>query len=341
MKRILLYIVGLTLGLVLSAQQLPQSSMYMMNNYLLNPAEGGTEDFIDIQAGYRTQWVGFDDGKGPKTIYVSAHTPLGKHSVSKDTNHNYNNAEIEAMTKPMGYHGAGGVILSDGAGHFQTVELKGSYAYHMPMGRHFFLSLGGFVGVKQTSVDGDLAYNPDGTADPIAGGDNYNSSLNPDLTLGIWGYHKSYYFGVSVFQVLGSSIDVAPDGDSDGKQNQHIFVTGGYKLSLKKTTKHLDEIFLVPSLLVKILPGVPVTTDLNLKLNYHHKYWGGVSFRLGNEEESFVMLAGITLKDIFDVGYAYDVTLNGLNKVSNGSHELMLGLRLPNHQHQAPQKQFW
>jgi type IX secretion system PorP/SprF family membrane protein len=334
MKKILLYLSSVLLGSVMYAQQLHQSSMYMMNNYLLNPAEGGTEDFIDLQAGYRTQWTGLGNGVGPKTMYFSGHSPIGKHSVNKDTSHNVNNSELDSLARPMGYHGVGGAIISDNAGHFNTIEVKGSYSYHMPVGRHFFLSFGGFLGVKQTSIDGDIKFDQNGDPDPVQGGSEYQNVLNPDLTLGIWGYHKKFYFGVSSFQVLGNSVDVVKDGEK-GKLHQHFYFTGGYKVDISK------DLFLVPSLLVKVLPGVPVTTDLNAKFSYKQKYWGGTSFRLGNEAESLVLLAGITLKKVVDVGYAYDFTLNGLNRVSNGSHEIIVGLRLPNHQHHAPPKQFW
>lgn len=335
MKKLGLYISGFILAAAAYSQQLHQSSMYMMNNYLLNPAEGGTEDFIDLQAGYRTQWVGFDDGKGPKTIYLSGHTPLGKHSVNKDTSHSYNNSELEEFVKPMGYHGVGGMVISDDAGHFQTLEVKASYSYHMPMGRKFFLSFGGFVGIKQLSVEGNLQSDSQGGTDPISGAGEGGSSLNPDLTLGLWGYHKKYYFGVSMFQVLGNPISVTDSDGNEGNLSQHIYITGGYKVDIS------EKLFLVPSTLIKILPGAPVTADLNAKLNYNHKFWGGASYRFGSVSESLVLLAGITLKDIVDVGYSYDITLNGLNQVSNGSHEIMLGLRLPNHQHHAPPKQFW
>jgi type IX secretion system PorP/SprF family membrane protein len=334
MKKLSIYIVVMVLGKMIFAQQLPQSSMYMMNNYLLNPAEGGTEDFIDLQVGYRSQWTGLDNGVGPKTMYFSGHSPIGKHSITKDTSR-VRNEELENTVKPMGYSGVGGMVLLDNAGHFNTLEVKGSYAYHLPVTKHFFLSLGAFVGVKQTSVDGNaITYDSQDGTDPVSGNTEFQSSLSPDVTLGVWGYHKKYYFGISSFQLLGNDIKVAENSDSD-KLARHYYLTGGVKIGLSA------KVFLVPSLLVKVLPGVPVTTDLNAKLNYNQNFWGGASFRMGNEAESVVLLAGITLKNIVDLGYSYDITLNGLSTVSNGSHEIVLGLRLPNHQHHAPPKQFW
>ena len=337
MKKILGIVATLLVG-GLYSQQLPQSSMYMMNNYLLNPAEGGTEDFIDLQAGFRTQWVGLgnDNPVGPKTFYVSGHSPIGKHSVNRDTSHNVNASELASMVKPSGYHGVGGMILSDEAGHFNTIEVKGSYAYHLPVSKSLVISLGGFVGIKNTSVDQDaIQFDEDGNSDPVQGvSEDFQSSLNPDVTLGLWAYHKKYYFGVSTFQLLGNSLDIAEEGDN-GSLERHYYVTGGYKIDIT------PDMFIVPSVLFKFYPGVPPTTDLNAKLTYKKHYWGGVSFRMGNEAESLVLLAGITLSNIFDIGYSYDANLNGLNDVSSGSHEIMVGLRLPNHQHHAPPKQFW
>jgi type IX secretion system PorP/SprF family membrane protein len=335
MKKLLIYFAVMVLGNMMFSQQLPQSSMYMMNNYLLNPAEGGTEDFIDLQLGYRTQWTGLDDGNGPKTIYMSGHTPLGKHSITKDTTR-VNSAQLDMAVKPMAYHGVGGMVLSDNAGHFTTLEVKGSYAYHLPIGKKFNLSLGAFLGFKQTSLDNAaLVSDAQGGTDPTLGTDAKSTVINPDLTLGVWGYHKKYYFGISSFQLFANDVKLSNE-TTDSKLNRHYYFTGGYKIDINK------KMFLVPSVLVKVLPGVPVTTDFNAKLNYNQKFWGGLSFRYGNEAESVVLLAGITLKNIIDIGYAYDVTLTSMNNVkNNGSHEIILGLRMPNHQHHAPPKQFW
>jgi type IX secretion system PorP/SprF family membrane protein len=275
------------------------------------------------------------DGVGPKTFYVSGHTPLGKHSVNRDTSHSINAAQLASVVKESGYHGVGGMILSDNAGHFKTIEVKGSYAYHLPVSRSLIISLGGFVGVKNTSVDqGNVEFDDNGGSDALIGSDGFQSSLNPDVTLGVWGYHKKYYFGVSSFQLLGNKLDIAKDAD-EGALEQHYYVTGGYKIDIT------NDLFIVPSVLLKYYVGVPPTTDINGKVTYKKHYWGGVSFRLGNEAESLVLLAGITLKSTIDIGYAYDANLNGINDVSSGSHEIMVGLRLPNHQHHTPPKQFW
>lgn len=93
--------------------------MYMQGNFILNPAEGGTEAFTDTKIGYRTQWLQFGSSNagGPRTLFLSGHTPIGKHETGLD------NVEQGA------FHGIGGVVISDNIGPFNVTTAKASYAY--------------------------------------------------------------------------------------------------------------------------------------------------------------------------------------------------------------------
>ncbi|HEX6333331.1 MAG TPA: type IX secretion system membrane protein PorP/SprF, partial [Flavisolibacter sp.] len=62
--------------LCLAAQQRPHYTQYILNNYILNPALTGIENYTDIKISARDQWVGLDGA--PRTIYLTAHAPLGK-----------------------------------------------------------------------------------------------------------------------------------------------------------------------------------------------------------------------------------------------------------------------
>ncbi|EJF10470.1 hypothetical protein O71_08927 [Pontibacter sp. BAB1700] len=81
MKKLSLLLVVLV-GVVTQAfaQQRPQYSQYMVNNFLLNPALSGIEDYADIRISNRQQWVGLDGA--PVTYYASAHMPLNKGAAS-------------------------------------------------------------------------------------------------------------------------------------------------------------------------------------------------------------------------------------------------------------------
>ena len=56
-----LVLVGLGLALMTSAQQRPYYTQYIMNNFMINPAVAGIENYWDVKASHRMQWVGLQD----------------------------------------------------------------------------------------------------------------------------------------------------------------------------------------------------------------------------------------------------------------------------------------
>src|SRR6186713_1139634 len=78
MKKILTT-VGFSFTLfVAMAQQKPHYTQYVLNQYIVNPAITGIENYVDLKASHRMQWTGIQDA--PVTTYLSAHGPLGKSS---------------------------------------------------------------------------------------------------------------------------------------------------------------------------------------------------------------------------------------------------------------------
>src|ERR1700760_1168667 len=76
MKQLLLILCAGVLFSDAVAQQQPQYTQYIINNYILNPALTGIENYTDIKLSHRHQWVGLQDA--PVTTYFTIHTPLGK-----------------------------------------------------------------------------------------------------------------------------------------------------------------------------------------------------------------------------------------------------------------------
>ena len=316
----------LLLALILAAplawaQQQEQYSMYMMNNFMVNPAEAGTEEFADILVGYRTQWVGFDGA--PRTFFLSGHTPIGKKSSRFDD------------VKQLPFHGAGGIVTGDQIGPFRINTVKASYAYHLPVTKDLILSLGAFVGAKQYTLDlGDVEFDDQG------GDDNkFNQTqtvMTPDVSFGFWGYSSKYYFGVSAFQLLQSDVKLgdqsAPGAGADGKLDIHSWVTAGYNIKIDSNFS------IIPSFVVKFVSPAPVSFDVNAKLRYKDQYWLGVSYRGG---DAVVGIVGLTAKKMIDIAYAYDFTTSDIKNFSTGSHEILVGLRLANHPDAPPPAQFW
>jgi type IX secretion system PorP/SprF family membrane protein len=81
MRKISVIIFALVSSLGLQAQQRPHYTQYILNNYVLNPALTGIENYTDVKLSHRLQWAGLDGA--PVTSYVTIHGPLKKKDYRK------------------------------------------------------------------------------------------------------------------------------------------------------------------------------------------------------------------------------------------------------------------
>jgi type IX secretion system PorP/SprF family membrane protein len=320
----LFYLLPLLLALPLSllAQQKPQYSQYMMNNFLLNPAISGIEDYADIKLGHRNQWTGVDGA--PTTFYLSGHSKLGKgvnvptHGTAKNKPGSFATpAQLAKYKKVKSHHGLGGVVLHDRIGPFVRTELNASYAYHQMLTSAVKLAGGISAGLISQRLRPDrLTFaNPD---DNAANGWKMDS---PNLSAGLWLYSEDFYLGASVAQLLGNQLIPGTWRDRENQMPHHYFLTGARKFSLA------SNLAVIPSVLVKWVSPLPVSVDVNVRVVFADQVWGGLSYR---QADSFAFLGGLTLNHTIDVGYAYDLGVSSLGRASGGSHELVLGMRLFN-----------
>jgi type IX secretion system PorP/SprF family membrane protein len=298
------------------AQQEAQYSLYMFNQLLINPAVTGTEDYMDTKVGGRWQWTGIDNA--PKNIYATFHTPIKKLKQEFDD------------VKPTAWHGVGGFVTAEVTGPINKYKLYGSYAYHIPLSSKYILSLGTFLGVQNYYVDKDKLNFGDNQADNALNGNV--TAYSPDGSLGAWFYSKKLYAGLSVLQIFDNKIAVTDGTNSQGRLNRHYFFTTGYRIDLDENW------MLVPSVLIKGLTPAPVQFDINMKVRYQNRIWGGLSYR---NKDALVAMIGMTIDNKIDVGYAYDYSISSLNKYNYGSHEIMVGYRIPRKQAPPSHSYFW
>lgn len=165
----------LLIALVAEAQYRPQHSLYLLNNYLINPAITGIESYADLKAGYRSQWTGLRGA--PVTYYVTYHMPLQRSNLAtyrpnptkpgKGSGAEREGVEIMQSGKQLKrHHGVGGSMIADRTGSFKRMEVNASYAYHLPVSRKVTASFGASFGVIQYSLDYDkvVLANPDKTS---------------------------------------------------------------------------------------------------------------------------------------------------------------------------------
>lgn len=301
---------------VVFGQQKAQYTQYMNNNYILNPAAGGTEDYIDIKACFRKQWVNMQGG--PTSYYLTAHSPLGKYHGKPHIKNSYN-----------GYHSIGGSLSRDVTTPITRTAAYLSYGYNIPLVKSLRLSLAAAVGMQQYALDGSNLSTKD--PDPVL---VTRVSSVPDATLGAWLYSDKFYVGIADAQILQSKLafNVNSGATVGSKLNSHYFVTAGVRLPIN------HDFILIPSSLLKYVAGAPVSIDLNVKCKFQDFAWIGLSYR---RLDSFAGMAGVTIRKWIDIGYSYDASISELIPYNHGSHEILVGIRLKSRKDIICPANFW
>src|SRR3982751_6662482 len=106
----------------LSAQQRPHYTQYILNNYIINPAVAGIENYTDVKVSHRHQWVGIEGA--PVTTYLTMHGPLKKSDYGRETATGFRasgenprgKAYWQEYEKAEPHGGVGLTILNDRAG---------------------------------------------------------------------------------------------------------------------------------------------------------------------------------------------------------------------------------
>ncbi len=292
MKKLVLLTYVFVLGLAsLHAQQLPQYSQYLINDYVLNPAIGGSHDYFEAKSNNRFQWTGITDA--PRTFILSMHGPL----------------KYENM-------GIGGYLFTDVTGPTSRFGIYLSYAYHIKLSESMKLSLGLFGGMLQYNVDGSKISMVD-KGDPLAD-QGVQSVYLPDAGFGLYWYSDKFYVGVSVPQLLQNKLKLSDTTGILGTLKSHFFVTAGYKFDVG------DNFQIEPSILMKYVKPTPVQFDFSARVIYQKMVWLGVSYRT---DDAISFLLGYSYKELIMFGYSFDYTTSDLQNYSSGTHEVMLGFR--------------
>ncbi|HVS90923.1 MAG TPA: type IX secretion system membrane protein PorP/SprF [Mucilaginibacter sp.] len=330
MKKTLLAVIILLIGYTtIFAQQKPQYTQYVLNNLLINPAVTGIENYVDMKAGYRSQWTGLEGA--PVTSYITFSVPFGTDFVGGDAAalsggneaNPYSRLYTQTYQASPPHHGIGFTVVSDQAGPINTTNIDATYAYHLGLSGTLNLALGVAAGMNHTSLNTSMITLENPLDPAIANGNN--SQWKPDLSVGVWGYSSDYYFGISAQQLLSQNLYFSTNNNySQAKTVPQLFITGGYKLSLS------DDMALVPSALVKFISPLPVTYDINMKLAFNERFWIGASYRNG---DAVAGMFGLNISSLINISYSYDYTTSALRTVSNGTHELVIGIMLNNRDH--------
>ncbi len=329
-----LMIIGMMIAQVVIAQQRSHYTQYILNNYILNPALSGIENYTDIKISARDQWVGLSGA--PRTVYFTAHAPIGKKDYKTSSTsfdipgqNPRGNAYWQSYTASEPHHGAGLSIINDKTGNFNRFTATVSYAYHLGLSPRTNLSAGFAAGITTVGLNanGKAFFGPD-PSDPAIGGAVAGElrKVKPDLSVGLWLYSADYFVGISAQQVIPQQLAFADDANFaiKGRLVPHVFLTGGYRFLVN------EDINAIPSVMVKYISGAfknDYQAELNLKLQYRDLLWVGGSYR---QFDGMAAMVGLNVGNTFNVGYAYDFTKTDLRTYSKGTHEIIIGFLLGN-----------
>jgi type IX secretion system PorP/SprF family membrane protein len=334
MKKIWLLLAVLYVHVIVVAQQRSHYTQYILNNYILNPALTGIENYTDVKVSARDQWVGLSGA--PRTAYFTIHGPIGKKDY-RTTATSYDipgenprgSAYWESYTAAEPHHGVGMSVINDRTGNFNRFTANVSYAYHIGLSAQTSLAAGFAGGITSVSLNANgKAFFGSDPSDPAVGGAVARElrKIKPDFSAGLWLYSADYFIGLSGQQLVPQKLAFVDDATfkTNGKLVPHVFATAGYRFLL-------DEDFnLLPSIMVKYINGAfknNYQAEFNAKLQYRDLVWVGASYR---QFDGYAAMLGLNVANTFNIGYSYDYTKTDLGTYSRGTHELMIGFLLGN-----------
>ncbi|MBK8615135.1 MAG: type IX secretion system membrane protein PorP/SprF [Flavobacteriales bacterium] len=290
MRTLTIILVTMLAGIKLCAQQLPQLTQYVSQDYLYNPAVAGSRPWFELRSAHRNQWVGIQDA--PRTFMLSATSPVGKNM------------------------GLGGFMYTDNVGPTRRTGAQLSYAYHLSLTQRVRLSMSVAFGLQQFLIDGSKITFHDG-GDPVMD-DQLRGQVVPDATFGFLVYHDNWWVGATAPQLLHNKIYFFNENDATlSRLENHYYGMGGYRFALG------DDLKLEPSFLVKYVSPVPAKVDLTATLRYRDMVWLGASYRTN---DAFAIMVGYWMKKTFQFGYSFDMTTTNLRNYNSGTHEVMLAI---------------
>lgn len=296
MKKMIFGIFMLTAAIAkLFAQQEPQSSLYINNPVLYNPAFTGTFPYTSVQVGGRFQWVGMKGA--PMTQYLSFNSGI--------KNKNF---------------GFGAHIINDIIGARLIQSVYANFGYNIKLNRKnhriaFGISAG--IDIEQLQFSG-LYVNPDDINDPYL----MNEMIyNPNFGAGVYYYGDNFFAGASVPRILQNQMAVYDSSafNRHNFRNQHIYISGGYHFKIS------DHIKIRTSAMLRLVVSSPVSFDISSSIIFYDKFLAGVNYRYN---ESIGINANFKIGKKWIIGYAYDFPVNGMLSKQWGSHELMIGISL-------------
>jgi type IX secretion system PorP/SprF family membrane protein len=316
--RLVFILASSLLGQVSFSQQLPLYSQYLYNKFLINPAHAGSDGYTSYNITTREQWIGYSGA--PRTYSFSYQTRLLKKGYRLGPNIFQNTIY---RSKTTGRIGLGGYVFSDRNGLVQRTGFQTSYSYHLWIQDYTQLSMGlGLTGYYfKINVN---EYSFEESAEPLLNDNLRRGVFVPDIDFGIYLLNPRYDIGFSALQMLGAVAKIGNYAYKNYWMDRHFYLFGSY-IFYSGTKAEVQ-----PSILLKMSEQIRPQADIGLNYNYDQTISAGLAYRTGG-----ALIANIRFKFVPSrvkmtsvyIGYAFDFTLNKIQRVTYGTHEITMALK--------------
>ena len=293
-----------------AAQQLPLYSQYLYNKFLINPAVAGSDGYSSFNITAREQWIGYSGA--PRTFSFSGQGRVLKRS------YNLRSSSRGATFRPKtdGKIGFGGYVFSDRNGLIQRTGFQASYSYHMWIQNNTQLSMGLAVTGYHFKIN-EREINFENPNEPWMNNELRRGIFVPDADFGISVLNPKYNVGFSTCQMFGAAAKIGNDAYRNFRMDRHYYLFGSYSFDGANKTEFQ------PSALLMMSEQIKPMADIGLTYIYDQRIWAGLSYRTS---KAVIANFGMTYTNMY-IGYAFDFTLQEIQRVTYGTHELTIAIR--------------
>jgi type IX secretion system PorP/SprF family membrane protein len=290
----------LLMGLQANAQSLVQYALAPFNALLYNPAGAGI-DQGNVFFHHKSQYIGI--------------SPINFSNQTLSADFPLNNINS----------GIGMIVHNDFSGFLANTAIIGNYAYHLPLkksklsfgigiGAHHVFLNGNKLRVASGDYDIDILHN-----DKLLDNERV-SSFAMDIDFGIRYVNNNLSLGVSMKNILNHGNTIFKDNSI----NTSRVLVGqiGYEIRLN------ESVSITPTGIVKtdfVKYQTAIATNFKLKQNFYTGF-SLVGYNVNNFEAVGIYFGGKIIRNLTLI-YNYDIPLNALKGVNNGSHEVLMQYR--------------
>ncbi|MEM9929791.1 MAG: PorP/SprF family type IX secretion system membrane protein, partial [Bacteroidota bacterium] len=226
-------------------------------------------------------------------------------------------------------------VINDRTGPIEQNSAMATFAYNFALNRQGLrLSLGLSPGFKQFS------FNPDGFTENLLTPDDptitqIENAYLFQVAAGAWLYNEHFFLGGSSFQLINSLINGAANQLNTLSSTafvRHYYFMGGLNINLG------EQVFFVPSVLLKTLDDAAISYDITGKLVFNNQFWLGANIR---KEDAIGGFVGILINDRMELHFSYDLVTSSIRNAAAGSIEIHLGYRIFNQNSVVCPDRFW